>query len=242
MGSKQSSRILPSVDYNKFILMIIDVQNDFCKGGTLAVPDADLIIAPINKLRYTYDKLMHTVVTQDYHPDNHMSFCTTHGKPAFEKVNLILNVDKTTLNIDQTLWPKHCVRGTNGADFHPDLIVTKKDTYIKKGKLENIESYSAFGDSFKNKYENTGLHKTLETAMVTDIVLTGIATDYCVYHTALDAIRYGYKVHLILSCTKGVAKESTEDAIEKMYNKGVSIYENVDTFYDYYKNVHLSKK
>lgn len=242
MGAKQSNRINPFTNnYHNFILMIIDVQNDFCKGGSLAVPDANSIIAPINKLRYIYSKIMDTVVTQDYHPNNHMSFHTTHNKAAFEKTSLSLQVGKDTVNVNQVLWPKHCVENTHGADFHTDLILTEEDIYIKKGTHPNVESYSAFGDAFHNKYENTKLLSILKTDNITDIVLTGIATDYCVYYTALDALRYGFKVHLILSCTRGVEQASTEDAIIDMHKKGVVIYENVDKFYEFYKNVHYNK-
>ncbi len=235
MGAFASqSRIEPQKKV--FILGIIDVQNDFLKGGSLAVTDANEIIGPINKLRFTYLKEMETFVTQDYHPPKHMSFASTHGKKEFEDVVLELKMPngKMLSGIKQKLWPVHCIRDTFGSDFHEDLIVTKKDIRIHKGIYENVESYSAFGDEYKGKYEDTKLQDWLKQKRVTDIVLTGIALDYCVYYTALDAIRLGYKVHLIMSCTRGVAPESTEKAIRHMHEKGVTMYESVNDFYDYY--------
>jgi nicotinamidase/pyrazinamidase len=136
--------------------------------------------------------------------------------------------------IKQKLWPVHCIRDTFGSDLHEDLIVTKKDIRIQKGIYENVESYSAFGDEYKGKYEDTKLQDWLRPKKITDIVLTGIALDYCVYYTALDAIRLGYKVHIIMSCTRGVAQESIAKAIRDMKEKGVTFYEGVNDFYDYY--------
>lgn len=235
MGSFASkSRVMPSKKV--FILGIIDVQNDFLKGGSLAVSDANEVIGPINKMRFTYHGEMETFVTQDCHPPKHMSFAKTHDKPEFEEVELNLKMPngKMLNGIKQKLWPVHCVRDTDGYEFHEDLIVTKKDIRIQKGIYENVESYSAFGDEYKGKYEDTKLHDWLKQKNVTDIVLTGLATDYCVYYTALDAIRLGYKVHLIMSCTRGVEKQTTDKAIIDMNKKGVVMYENVNDFYDYY--------
>jgi nicotinamidase/pyrazinamidase len=238
MGNYTSNKIEPESSNNrKFILGIIDVQNDFCKGGSLAITDADDIVAPINKMRFTYINEMHTFVTQDFHPPNHMSFHTTHGKDAFSKIDLKIKINGDELNVTQDLWPKHCVKDTDGADFHPDLIVTSRDIRIQKGTIADIESYSAFGDEFKNKYENTKLNKILKEKKITDIVLTGLATDYCVYYTALDALRCGYHVHLVLSCTKGVKPETTKKALDDMTQKGVFMYDSVDDFYDYYKSI-----
>ncbi len=235
MGAVTSqSRVVPSKKV--FILGIIDVQNDFLKGGSLEVPNANDIIGPINKLRFTYFGEMQTFVTQDCHPHNHMSFAKTHNKSEFEYVELTLRMPngKMVSGIKQKLWPVHCVKDTDGYELYEDLIVTKKDIRIYKGTYENVESYSAFGDEQKGKYEDTKLHDWLRQKKVTDIVLTGLALDYCVYYTALDALRFGYKVHLIMSCTRGVSTESTEKAIADMKKRGVIMYENVNDFYDYY--------
>jgi nicotinamidase/pyrazinamidase len=235
MGAFASqSRVLPGKKV--FILGIIDVQNDFLKGGSLEVKNANEVVGPINKLRFTYFDEILTFVTQDYHPSNHMSFAKTHNKPEFSDVSLDLKMPNGKMHngIKQKLWPVHCVRDTFGSDFHEDLIVTKKDIRIQKGIYENVESYSAFGDQYKGKYEDTKLHDLLRQKNVTDIVLTGIALDYCVYFTALDSIRLGYKVHLIMSCTRGVADDTSQKAIYDMKEKGVNMYEGVNDFYDYY--------
>lgn len=232
MGNKISS-IFPS--NKKFILGIIDVQNDFCEGGPLAVKDAVSIIGPINKLRFVYQNEMDVFVSKDYHPQNHMSFGRTNNQPDYSVVKLKLKMkDSKEITVEQTMWPIHCVKNTPGSDFHDDIIITKNDYIIRKGRYDNVESYSAFGDAFGGLYENTKLKDILKSKKITDIVLTGLATDYCVYYTALDAIKYGLDVHLILSCTRGVATSSTTDSIEDMKKKGVFIYKTANDFYEYY--------
>ena len=237
-NSKSNHKTLPLVSTTKFILGIIDVQNDFCKGGELAVEEADIVIGPINKLIFMFSKIMDTFISQDYHPENHMSFDKTHQKEKYTKNKLKLKMDDgDTLEVEQMMWPTHCVKNTYGSELHKDLIVTGKEILIKKGKNSNIESYSAFGDEYKGKYEDTKLNDFLKKKFITDIILTGIATDYCVYNTALDALRYGYKVHLILSCTRGVNFETTKNALNDMKEKGVLFYKTVDDFYAYYDSL-----
>jgi nicotinamidase/pyrazinamidase len=237
MGNKSTRQLYPlSDDENnnkKFILGIIDPQNDFCKGGALAVDDADLIMAPINKLRFACFDHVDTFISQDYHNSKHMSFGETHSKENNTKVKLHLPMeDGTSIDVEQMMWPVHCVEQTFGSQFHQDLIVVKTDKIIKKGTKKNVESYSAFGDEFGGKYENTKLNEWLDSNKITDIILVGIATDYCVYHTALDSLRYGYAVHIILSCTKGVDKTTTNDALDNLHSKGVVIYDTVDQFFE----------
>lgn len=238
MGNCISPKIYPT-DIKKgkqFVLGIIDVQNDFCLGGALAVDEADLIIGPINKLRFICFNYISTFISKDFHKLNHMSFAQTHNAENYKKLDLDLEMaDGSIQKFNQTVWPVHCVENTYGSDNHRDLIVTKMDKIIYKGTLKNVESYSAFGDEFNGKYEKTSLENWLNTKNITDIILTGIATDYCVYYTALDAIRLGFTVHLIKSCTRGVTKEGTNKAINDMMSKGVIFYENVDDFYDYWK-------
>jgi nicotinamidase-related amidase len=235
ISSKNKNKV--KISPTAFIMGIIDVQNDFCKGGALEVPDADAILAPINKLRFAYAKEMPTFITQDYHAENHMSFYTTHpGKKLHEQIKYSTIVDGESITVNQTMWPKHCVVGTEGVELHKDLIVIKTDIMIKKGQNSEVESYSAFGDEFCNKYEKTPLQEILESKNITDIVLVGLATDYCVYHTARDAVRLGYNVHLILSCTRGVEKRTTANAIDDLFNKRVNVYETIDDFYVYYAN------
>lgn len=220
----------------RFALGIIDVQKDFCSGGSLAVNDADSTIAPINKLRFTYFNEIPTFLSQDYHNPNHMSFAKTHGAKEFEKLDLNLEMEDGTFEkFNQVVWPVHCVQNTVGVQFHDHLIVTKMDKIIQKGTKKNVESYSAFGDEFGGKHEKTDLLIWLKNKKITDIILTGIATDYCVYYTALDAIRLGFNVHIIKTCTRGVASDTTGKAMDDMALKGVKFYGNGDEFYNYWK-------
>jgi len=239
MGNTHSAQIIPSNTIaTKFAIGIIDVQNDFCKGGKLAVEEADHAIGAINKLRYIYDDFTKCFISQDWHDENHMSFANTHKKDPHTgpfKLNLQME-DGTMVEVEQMMWPKHCVENTSGSLLHRDLIVTKKDKIIKKGTKKNVESYSAFGDAMQGKYEKTQLHDWLQLQGITDIILTGIATDYCVYNTALDAVRLGYKVHMIYSCTRGVAKDSTDKAYADMKSKGVLFYKTVDEFHEINRN------
>lgn len=249
MGAKQSRNKIYPTDLparlesilspkKKFMLGIIDPQYDFFRGGALAVTDANDIIGPINQLRFVCQDHMDTFVSQDYHPANHMSFAETHGVKLYSKNNLTLEMpDKSIKTIEQDMWPTHCVRETSGSGFHKDLILLKQDKVFRKGTLANVESYSAFGDEFANKYENTGLHNWLKDIKITDIIIVGLATDYCVYNTALDALKQGYQVHIILSCTRGVAVESTEKALKDLNAKGVKFYEEVYNFVESNKDL-----
>uniref|UniRef100_A0A6C0EST3 nicotinamidase n=1 Tax=viral metagenome TaxID=1070528 RepID=A0A6C0EST3_9ZZZZ len=239
MGSKHSLQIIPDnsnykkTNYKKFIIGIIDVQNDFCKAGKLSVAEAEFAIAAINKLRYIYDEHIKVFISQDWHNERHMSFAETHKKAPNtgpEDLRLIME-DGTLVDVKQMMWPSHCVENTPGSELHSDLIVTKNDIRIKKGTKKNVESYSAFGDEFKGKYEKTNLNELIKALEITDIILTGIASDYCVYNTALDALRLGYNVHIILSCTRGVSKTTTDKAFDDLKKKGVIFYDTVDNFH-----------
>lgn len=233
MGNRSSKvKSLPQVQLRKmFALGIIDVQNDFCEGGTLAVPDAVSILGPINKLRFAYYDNIPTFVSQDFHPANHVSFDTTHGKPLYSSQNLVLKMDNGEIEcVEQMMWPVHCVANTAGSNIHKDLILTKHDYFVHKGTKPKVESYSAFGDEMGGKYEKTELNEWLESQNITDIILTGLATDYCVLNTALDAVKMGYTVHLISDCTRGVAADTTATARDKMTNQGVNMYGSVDDF------------
>ena len=240
MGTSHSSIITPTTP-TKFIIGIIDMQNDFCKGGALKVDGAEAALAAINKLRFIYAGLIKVFLSQDWHHVKHMSFAETHKKTPFtgpEKLTLVME-DNSTLNVEQMMWPRHCVENTRGARLHPDLIVSTEDFIIRKGTKQNVESYSAFGDEFHGKYEQTALHSFLSRYSITDIILTGLASDYCVYNTALDAVRLGYKVHLILSCTRGVAQDTTKTAFNDLKDKGVEFYHTVDEFYTIHKSMIL---
>jgi len=164
-------------------LIVIDVQNDFCPGGALAVADGDSIVQPINQLIARAD---HTILTQDWHPRGHSSFASQHGgSDAFTTIEASYG--------PQTLWPDHCIQGTPGAEFHPDLEWTRAELVIRKGFRTEIDSYSAF---FENDHQTpTGLGGYLAERGITRVVMAGLATDYCVAYSALDAAKLG------LDCT-----------------------------------------
>ena len=163
-------------------LIVIDVQNDFCPGGSLAVPDGDTIVAGINRLAPSFPV---RVFTQDWHPAGHSSFASSHeGKAPFETTELSYGT--------QMLWPDHCVQGGHGAEFHPGLDTDIADIIIRKGFRRAIDSYSAF---FENDRETkTGLDGYLRSRGVGSIACVGLATDFCVCYSAVDAARLGYSV------------------------------------------------
>lgn len=193
-------------------LIIVDVQNDFCPSGNLAVNDGDKIVKGINRLidSDNYDVI---VLTQDWHPENHKSFASQwEGKNVFDIVDLN--------NIEQVLWPDHCVQYSKGADFHPDLKVNETMAIFSKGENPEVDSYSGFYDN--DKKTSTGLAEFLKEQNVTDVDVCGIATDYCVKYTAEDAITEGFKTTLLKDLCKGIAEDLTP-VYEEMENKGIII-------------------
>ncbi|MGY3438555.1 MULTISPECIES: bifunctional nicotinamidase/pyrazinamidase [unclassified Marinovum] len=166
-------------------LLVIDVQNDFCPGGALAVAGGDEIVPPINTLMAEFDAV---ILTQDWHPAGHSSFASCHtGKAPFETVEMPYGT--------QVLWPDHCVQGSDGAAFHPGLDTTRADLIIRKGFRPEIDSYSAF---FENDHETpTGLEGYLRTRGITDLTLVGLATDFCVAFSAVDAANLGFGVTVL---------------------------------------------
>ncbi|SIT98234.1 nicotinamidase/pyrazinamidase [Epilithonimonas bovis DSM 19482] len=198
----------------KKALIIVDVQNDFCEGGALAVPDADSIIPYINLLleENEYDQV---VLTQDWHPANHKSFASNNGKNVGETISLN--------GVPQFMWPDHCVQGTFGADFHSDLNRDKVTHIIQKGKNPEIDSYSAFQDN--NHFMKTGLEDFLRYHDIQLVEIVGLALDYCVKFTALDAINAGFVTCLHFNGTKAVnvKPENGKNAIYDMLERGVTI-------------------
>jgi nicotinamidase/pyrazinamidase len=165
---------------NDDLLLIIDVQNDFCPGGALAVADGDAVVPVINRLS---QRFQHVALTQDWHPAGHGSFATSHpGSAPFETIAMPYG--------PQTLWPDHCVQGTPGAAFHPQLATEKAELVIRKGFRSAIDSYSAFYEN--DRSTPTGLAGYLRERGLKRIFLAGLATDYCVYYSALDARRLGF--------------------------------------------------
>jgi nicotinamidase/pyrazinamidase len=193
-------------------LIIIDVQNDFCPGGALAVAEGDAIIPRINAMM---DAASVRVLTQDWHPENHMSFAANHpGAAPFSMTQMPYG--------PQVLWPTHCVIGTGGAAFHANLRTDPADMIIRKGFRPQIDSYSAF---FENDRKTpTGLDGYLRSRDVTALTLAGLATDYCVAYSALDAARLGYAVTVDLAACRAIDLEgSLADAIAKMRAAGVTL-------------------
>jgi nicotinamidase/pyrazinamidase len=217
MGNNKSNNKIVSKIQQNFALGIIDPQNDFFKGGNLVIKDAEQIIGPINKLRFLCYDYMYTFFSQMYHPQKHMSFASTYNEKPFISKNLTLIMnDNTKIVVEQTLWPNYCIQGTEGCQIHKDIIFLKNDKLFKKGTMINVESYSAFGDEYMGHYEDTKLKNWLIKKKITDIVIVGLATDYCVYNTVLDANNCGFVVHLILSCIRGINENSTKIALDHM--------------------------
>jgi len=161
-------------------LLVIDVQNDFCPGGALAVPDGDAVVPIINRLGKAFS---HVLLTQDWHTPGHGSFASSHpGHAPFQTIALPYG--------PQTLWPDHCVQGTTGADFHRDLERTRAELVLRKGFRRDIDSYSAFAEN--DRKTATGLAGYLRERGLTRIFLVGLATDFCVHYSAVDAARAGF--------------------------------------------------
>lgn len=192
-------------------LIAIDVQNDFCPGGALAVPEGDAIIARINALMPDYSVV---VLTQDWHPPNHSSFASTHGAAPFSEIAMPYG--------QQTLWPDHCVQGSEGARLHDDLHTDPADLIIRKGFRAGIDSYSAFFEN--DKTTPTGLHGYLSERGITDVTFVGLALDFCVAWSALDAARLGYKVSVLEGACRAIdLNGSLAEARRAMRDAGVSL-------------------
>ncbi len=174
------------------LLLVIDVQNDFCPGGALAVTDGNAVVPTINRIAKRFG---HVVLTQDWHPAGHSSFASSHpGSAPFETIAMPYG--------QQTLWPDHCVQGTAGADFHPDLSTVSAELVIRKGFRPEIDSYSAFYEN--DRQTPTGLAGYLRERGLKRIFLVGLATDYCVYYSAVDARRLGFDAVVIDSACRAI--------------------------------------
>ena len=197
-------------------LLIVDVQNDFIPGGALAVSGGDEIVSIINEIQ---DKFDFIVATQDWHPADHGSFASNHPmKSVGEFIDLH--------GIRQILWPEHCVQGSQGAEFHPDLKRDKWKAVFQKGTLQNVDSYSGFFDN--NRAGDTGLSSFLKENRINEISVCGLATDYCVKFTVLDGLADGFKMQLFVDATKAVNIQvgDFDLAIEEMENAGAIILQS----------------
>ena len=198
-------------------LLIVDIQYDFCPGGALAVPDGDTIIPTVNQLIDHFDVI---VQTQDWHPEGHSSFASSHeGKEPFDTVEM----DYGT----QVLWPNHCVQGSKGAEFHEDLNTLKSQVIIRKGFRRMIDSYSTF---FENDQKTaTGLTGYLKQRGITDLYTVGLATDFCVKWSILDGIDEGFNMHIVEDAVKGIdLNGSLDEAWDEMKKKGVRVTQSED--------------
>ena len=194
----------------KTALLVIDVQNDFCPAGALEVAGGNEIIPYINEEMVKYDCV---VLTQDWHPKGHSSFATSHeGKNPLELIKMPYG--------DQVLWPDHCIQGSKGAEFHPDLNIEQANAIIRKGSNPFIDSYSAF---FENDRKTpTGLDGYLKSLEIEKINLVGLATDFCVNYSAQDAANLGYKVSVLEKMCRAIdLNGSLAAAKSEMQNCGV---------------------
>lgn len=194
-------------------LILVDIQNDFLSGGALAVPDGDAVIPAANQLMQHADII---VATQDWHPPDHSSFAANHsGRSVFETIDLH--------GLPQTLWPVHCVEETPGAAFAETLDLARIGKIFRKGTRPEIDSYSGFHDN--GRRHSTGMAEWLRGRGVTHVTICGLATDYCVKFTALDAIDEGFHVTLVTHACRGVNLQPSDvaNAIDEMRHRGVMI-------------------
>ena len=193
-------------------LIIIDLQNDFCPGGSLAVNEGNEIVKKINSLQTMFSSI---VLTQDWHPLDHLSFASNQdNKAPFETLEMYYGT--------QVLWPNHCVQGTFGAKFHQDLDTSKTNIIIRKGYRKQIDSYSAFYENDKNTM--TGLDGFLKQNHIKKVYLCGLALDFCVYYSAIDAKNLGYETHVILNATKAIDLDRSKNkSLKDMESKNISL-------------------
>lgn len=174
------------------VLLVVDVQNDFCPGGALAVPGGNEVIPVIHRMAPCFE---HIILTQDWHTPGHQSFASAHaGRAAHESVGVSYGA--------QTLWPDHCVQGTRGAEFHPDLHLPRAELIVRKGFRREIDSYSAFFEN--DRTTATGLAGYLRERGLTEIYLCGLAYDYCVGFSALDARRLGFGATVVRDACRAI--------------------------------------
>ena len=195
----------------KTVLLIVDMQNDFLPGGSLAVAEGDEIIPTINKLQKQYDLI---VATQDWHSADHASFASQHpGKKVYEMAELA--------GLTQVLWPNHCVQGSLGAQLSAALDQDRIATIFRKGMDPQIDSYSVFFDNGHKKA--TGLEGYLKGLGIEEVHICGLAADYCVFYSAMDALSLGFKVGVINKATKAISPQGYEIARQELMNSGGKI-------------------
>ncbi len=200
-------------------LIVVDLQNDFCPGGALAVPEGDAIVPVVNRLAERFPLV---VATQDWHPAEHVSFAANHpGKRPGDVIVLE--------NGPQSLWPVHCVQNSSGASLHPGLATERIARVFRKGTDPRIDSYSGLSDNQRRR--GTGLHEFLQQSGVKQVYICGLATDYCVKWTALDASSLGYRVAVVYDACRGVGLHpaDVEKALREMAAAGAELVSSQDT-------------
>ncbi len=199
-----------TIDHDADVLVVIDVQNDFCPGGALEVPNGDEVVAPINGLM---ERFRHVLLTQDWHPADHVSFASMHeGRDPFEAIEADYG--------PQVLWPDHCVQGTFGAEFHAGLKVDSAELVVRKGYRRNIDSYSALFEN--DRRTPTGLAGYLRDRGFGRLFMAGLATDYCVAYSALDGREQGFEVFVVEDACRGIDLDGSVDAAwRRMTDAGV---------------------
>jgi nicotinamidase/pyrazinamidase len=198
-------------------LILVDIQYDFCPGGSLAVPDGDAVVPAANRLQEEFELV---VATQDWHPRGHGSFASTHSKPVYEVIQIH--------GLPQTLWPDHCVQGTHGAELVSALERARIARIFRKGTDPEIDSYSGFLDA--DHKHSTGLADYLRERGTDEVYIAGLATDYCVKYTALDAAQLGFRTYVIEDGCRGVNLNpgDSETAFTEMKAAGVKILKSGD--------------
>ncbi len=199
------------------VLLVIDVQNDFCPGGQLAVAGGDAVIESIHEMA---PRFAHIILTQDWHPAGHTSFASTHpGKQPFDQIDMPYG--------PQTLWPEHCVQRTFGADFHPTLNLPRAELILRKGFRREIDSYSAFFEN--DRTTPTGLFGYLMERKLTRVFLAGLAYDYCVGYSALDARRLGLPAVIVREACRAIDLNGSAAKIEAEFTEaGVKLIESAE--------------
>ncbi|MGO3155811.1 MAG: bifunctional nicotinamidase/pyrazinamidase [Mesonia sp.] len=197
-------------------LLLIDIQNDFMPTGSLAVPNGDKIVAPVNAVQPHFDLV---IASQDWHPASHVSFANNHlGKKEFEIIQLE--------GLEQTLWPAHCVQNTTGAEFHPNLHTQKVETIFRKGTNPALDSYSAFYDNAHQK--STGLAGYLKEKGITELYFTGLAADICVYFSIKDALAEGFECVVFEDAVRALDENTYQQQQEELKEQGVNYCRTAD--------------
>ncbi|CEP07808.1 hypothetical protein [Parasitella parasitica] len=214
---------------DKIALILVDIQNDFLERGSLAVADSNSILQRVNSLiRQVKTKNGLVIATKDWHPQNHVSFASNNAdKQVFETKEIEYDGIKGL----QVMWPDHCVQNTYGSELSKEINEKDIDFIVKKGMNYRVDSYSAFADN--NYSEITSLAKILYQNHVDIVIIAGLAADFCVKFTCLDAIKFGFKTILIKECTKPVYEELFEPTLSELKAKGVSVLHFSETFVEH---------